>query len=231
MVGEGNYIGGIIMSHNFQYISKHNEKVVSAYENLIKILMNVQNEVRDKFTFQYKIVGSYSRNMITYDSKSNIGFDLDVNIYPNDYFNEYSPQEIKTILIKAFRKYLKKYKYSKIENSTRVITIKVNDTKNARIIHSVDFAIVNDYEDEEGYQRQEYIRFNKKHNSYTWEEQDDGFYMLDEKIEWIKNEDLWQELREMYLKRKNSNNDVYKKSRALFAEAVNNICNEYGYFE
>lgn len=55
--------------------------------------------------------------------------------------------------------------------------------------------------------------------------------MLDEKIEWIKNEDLWQELREMYLKRKNSNNDVYKKSRALFAEAVNNICNEYGYFE
>ena len=231
MVGEGNYIGGIIMSHNFQYISKHDEKVVSAYNNLIKILKNVQNEIRYKFTFQYKIVGSYSRNMITYDSKSNIGFDLDVNIYPNDDFNEYSPQEIKTTLIKAFRKYLKKYKYSKLENSTRVITIKVNDTKNSKIIHSIDFAIVHDYEDEEGYQRQKYIRFNKKHNSYTWEEQEDGFYMLDEKIEWIKNEDLWQELREMYLKRKNSNNDVYKKSRALFAEAVSNICNEYGYFE
>lgn len=219
------------MSHNFQYISKHNEKLVSAYNNLIKILKNVQNEVRDKFTFQYKTVGSYSRNMITYDSKSNIGFDLDVNIYPNDDFNKYSPQEIKTTLIKAFRKYLKKYKYSKIENSTRVITIKVNDTKNARIIHSVDFAIVNDYEDEEGYQCQEYIRFNKKHNSYTWEEQDGGFYMLDEKIEWIKDEDLWPELREMYLKRKNSNNDINKKSRSLFAESVNNICNEYEYFE
>lgn len=218
------------MSHNFQYISKHNEKVVSAYNNLIKILKNVQNEVRDKFTFQYKIVGSYSRNMITYDFKSNIGFDLDVNIYPNDDFNKYSPQEIKTTLIKAFRKYLKKYKYSKIENSTRVITIKVNDTKNARIIHSVDFAIVNDYEDEEGYQCQEYIRFNKKHNSYTWEEQDDVFYMLDEKIEWIKDEDLLPELREMYLKRKNSNNDINKKSRSLFAESVNNICNEYEYF-
>lgn len=231
MVGEGNYIGGIIMSHNFQYISKHDEKVVSAYNNLIKILKNVQNEIRDKFTFQYKIVGSYSRNMITYDSKSNIGFDLDVNIYPNDDFNEYSPQEIKTTLIKAFRKYLKKYKYSKIENSTRVITIKVNDTKNSKIIHSIDFAIVHDYEDEEGYQCQEYIRFNKKHNSYTWEEQDDGFYMLDEKTEWIKDEDLWQELREMYLKRKKSNNDINKKSRSLFAESVNNICNEYGYFE
>lgn len=231
MVGEGNYIGGIIMSHNFQYISKHNEKVSSAYNNLIRILKNIQNEVRDKFTFEYRIVGSYSRNMITYDSKSNIGFDLDVNIYPNVDSYEYSPQEIKVTLIKAFRKYLKKYNYSKLENSTRVITIKVNDTKNSKIIHSIDFAIVHDYEDEEGYQCQEFIRFNKKHNSYTWEEQDDGFYMLDEKIKWIKDEDLWQELREMYLKRKNSNNDINKKSRSLFAESVNNICNEYGYFE
>ncbi len=219
------------MSYNFQYISTHNERVVSACNNLIKILRHVQNEVRDKFTFQYKIVGSYFRNMITYDSKSNIGFDLDVNIYPNVYSNEYSPQEIKATLIKAFRKYLKKYKYSKIENSTRVITIKVNDTKNSKIIHSVDFAIVRDCEDEEGYLYQEYIQFNKKHNSYTWEEQDNGFYMLDDKIEWIKHEDLWQELREMYLKRKNSNNDIHKKSRSLFAESVNNICNEYGYFE
>ena len=231
MVGEGNYIGGIIMSHNFQYISKYNEKVSSAYNNLIRILKNIQNEVRDKFTFEYRIVGSYSRNMITYDSKSNIGFDLDVNIYPNVDSYEYSPQEIKVTLIKAFRKYLKKYNYSKLENSTRVITIKVNDTKNSKIIHSIDFAIVHDYEDEEGYQCQEFIRFNKKHNSYTWEEQDDGFYMLDEKIKWIKDEDLWQELREMYLKRKNSNNDINKKSRSLFAESVNNICNEYGYFE
>ena len=231
MVGKGYYIGGIIMSHNFQYISKHDEKVVSAYNNLIKMLNNIQNEIKNKFTFKYKIIGSYSRNMITCDSKSNIGFDLDVNIYPNDYFNEYSPQKIKTTLIMAFRKYLKKYKYSKIENSTRVITIKVNDTKNSEIIHSVDFAIVNNYENDEGYQCQKYIRFNKKRNSYTWEEQDGGFYMLDEKIEWIKDEDLWQELRVMYLKRKNSNNDLHKKSRALFAESVNNICNEYGYFE
>lgn len=219
------------MSYNFQYISKYNIKVVSAYKNLTKLLGNVQNEVRDKFTFQYKIVGSYSRNMITYDFKSNIGFDLDVNIYPNDDFDKYSPQEIKATLIKAFRKYLKKYNYSKLKNSTRVITIKINDVENSKIIHSIDFAIVNDYEDEEGYQCQEYIRFNKKHNSYTWEEQDDGFYMLDDKIEWIKYEDLWQELREMYLKRKNSNNDIHKKSRSLFAESVNNICNEYGYFE
>lgn len=35
---------------------------------------------RSDFTFQYTFIGSSSRNMITYDAKSNIGFDFDVNI-------------------------------------------------------------------------------------------------------------------------------------------------------
>ena len=201
--------------------------VSRARQNLTDIIRDVQNDVRDKFTFQFKIVGSYSRNMITYDPKSNIGFDLDVNIYPNDDDNEYSPKEIKQSLIKAFNKNIKKYGYSNVEDSTRVITIKIKDTENSKIIHSVDFAIVHNYEDDEGYKCQEYIRFNKKKHSYTWEEQGNGFYMLDEKVKLIKEEDLWTELRDMYLRLKNENTVNHKKSRSLFAEAVNNICNEY----
>lgn len=215
------------MSYNFQYISKHDKKVSRARQNLTDIIRDVQNDVRDKFTFQYEIVGSYSRNMITYDPKLNIGFDLDVNIYPNDDDNEYSPKEIKQLLIKAFNKNIKKYGYSNVEDSTRVITIKIKDTENSKIIHSVDFAIVHNYEDDEGYKCQEYIRFNKKKHSYTWEEQGNGFYMLDEKVKLIKEEDLWTELRDMYLRLKNENTVNHKKSRSLFAEAVNNICNEY----
>lgn len=214
------------MSYNYQYISKHSKRVSQARDNLIDIIRDIQNEVRDKFTFQFEIVGSYSRNMITYDPKSNIGFDLDVNIYPNDDNNEYTAKEIKQLLIKAFNKNIKKYGYSNVEDSTRVITIKIKDTDNSKIIHSVDFAIVHNYEDDEGYKCQEYIRFNKKKQSYTWEEQGNGFYMLDEKIKLIK-EDLWEELRVMYLRLKNENTDKHKKSRSLFAEAVNNIYNEY----
>ena len=51
--------------------------------------------------------------------------------------------------------------------------------------------------------------------------------MLDEKVKLIKEEDLWTELRDMYLRLKNENTVNHKKSRSLFAEAVNNICNEY----
>ena len=227
----GNNIGGNTMPYHFEYVSKNSKVVKSAYQNLIEIIKQTQNELRDNYSFQFRVVGSYSRNMMTYDSKSNKGFDFDVNIYPNIDENKLSPQKIKESLILAINKYAKSFGYSPAENSTRVITIKVKDTENSKIKHSVDFAIVNDYVDEDGYDCQEYIRFNKKSNQYEWLEQDDGFYKLDDKIDWIKDEDLWDELRRMYLFRKNNNNDKNKHSRSLFAEAVNNICNEYGYYD
>ena len=153
------------------------------------------------------------------------------NIYPNDEKNKLSAKTIKTKLIKAINKHAKDFEYSPPEDSARVITIKVKDVESSKIKHSVDFAIVNNYIDDKGCECQEYIKFNKKSNQYEWQKQDDGFYEFDEKIEWIKDEDLWNELRDMYLFRKNNNNDKNKHSRSLFVEAVNNICNEYGYYD
>lgn len=134
-------------------------------------------------TFQHKPVGSYSRNMITYDTKSNVGYDFDINIYPNDEDNNLSPKKIKLLFKEALDKIATKYGYDYAEDSTRVLTIKVKDRKNSRVLHSVDFAFVNDYEDDEGYECQEYIRFNKDHKSYSWTDQPDGFYMLPDRID------------------------------------------------
>lgn len=150
------------MPYHFEYVSKNSKVVKSAYQNLIEIIKQTQNELRDNYSFQFRVVGSYSRNMMTYDSKSNKGFDFDVNIYPNIDEKKLSPQKIKESLILAINKYAKSFGYSPAENLTRVITIKVKDTENSKIKHSVDFAIVNDYVDEDGYDCQEYIRFNKK---------------------------------------------------------------------
>ena len=91
--------------------------------------------------------------MVTCDVKSNIGFDFDVNIMVNDDDEEYSAKDIKHILMKAFNKYAYKYHYDFCVDSTRVFTIKVKDRKNFRILHSCDFAIVNNYSDN----LQEYI--------------------------------------------------------------------------
>lgn len=211
--------------HNFSYVSK---KEAAPYkEELIELIKAVQNEVSEYFTFRFDFVGSSSRNMITCERNGNIGFDFDVNIEPNDPDEEYSPEEIRNIIIfKAINKHMRRFGYSIIENSTSVITIKAVDRMNKRIVHSCDFAIV--YNCEDG--RQQYIRFCKgKPSPFRWEYRSKGYY-LDEKLQWIQKNLLKPELRERYLYNKNRNNDPKKHSRTIFAESVNQICNEYGFF-
>lgn len=209
------------MKHDFQFISKHSPEVSEAYQNIQLILNQVHRDLSKHYTFQAKAVGSYSRNMITRDMKGNTGFDFDFNIYPNDDENSFLAKEIKLLFKQSLDKFARNYGYDYAEDSTRVLTIKVKDRANSRILHSVDFAFVNDYEDDKENACQEYIRFNKKHNSYSWEEQPQGFYMLPERIDWLKENDLWIKMRQMYLDKKNRNENPDKHSRSLFAEAVN----------
>ena len=214
------------MKHDFEYISKNSKEVKDAYSELGNLINELQDGVREYFTFKFYPVGSYKRNMITRDLKSNIGFDFDINIEVNDENDDYSPKEIKNILIEALNRIVGKYGYDYPENSTRVITIKVKDRKHSKIIHSCDFAIVNNYIDDEDNDCQEYIRFNKKQNSYTWEDQPTGFYMLPEKIKWIKENNLWEEMKSLYIKNKNNNSDSHKHSRSIFADTVHKICQQ-----
>lgn len=209
--------------HDFEYVTKNEAKPVK--EELYQILHEVQNIVRDYFTFSFTPVGSSKRNMITYDTKSNIGFDFDFNIEVNDDDEEFEPKEIRKILRNAIDRVAPRYGYKYCEDSTRVLTIKKVNTSYSRIIHSCDFAIV--YNCKDG--RQQYIHFNKRNNQYEWYYQGKGFVGLDKKIEWLKKKKLWGELRAYYIIKKNKNDDTDKHSRSIFAEAVNEMCMKNGY--
>ena len=218
------------MQHDFRYISKKDPQVRAAYENLMELLAEVHRDLKKDYTFQHKIVGSYSRNMITYDAKSNIGFDFDINIYSNEDSDSYGAKDVKLLFKKALDRHCKAYGFDYAEDSTRVLTIKVKDRSRSRIVYSVDFAFVNDYVDDNGEDRQEYIRFNKKQNYYSWEKQSQGYYMLPDKIEWIKEQDLWEsDLKPRYIEKKNENSDPDLHSRTIFANTVHEICMKYGY--
>lgn len=207
--------------YNFRYVSKKEASPVKS--DLIKLINEVQDYVRDYFTFQFTFVGSASRNMITYDEKTNIGFDFDVNIEVNDDDEEYSAEELRTIIRKAIDKVAYKYGYDYCEDSTRVLTIKVKDIFRSRIIHSCDFAIVHNY----GNGRQEYIRFNKASQSYSWVEQGKGYYKLPKKIEFLKKNNLWNEVLKRYLDKKNNNGNPNKHSRTVFAETINELYQKF----
>ena len=211
----------------FEYVSKREYGPVK--EDLVELIHLVQDEVREHFTFRYDFIGSASRNMITREINGNVGYDFDVNIRVNDPDNSYSAKKIRNILKSAFDKHAKKFMYDDAEDSTRVITIKVKDKKNSRILHSCDFAVVNDYIDEDGDEHQEYIHFNKKQNTYEWQEQPEGYYMLLERIDDIKEHNLWKKVRDLYLEKKSKNTDSHKKSRSIFAETVKEVHDKYFY--
>lgn len=211
--------------HDFQYVTKKETKPVK--EELIAIVHEVQDLVRDDFTFKYTFIGSSSRNMISYDTKSNIGFDFDINFEVNDEDENYSPKEIRSIIRDALNKVVLSYRYDYCEDSTRVLTIKQKDYKNAKILHSCDFAVVSNNDDG----TQQYIRFHKPSNNYTWEYQGQGFDSLPEKIDWLKENDLWNDLKDYYIEKKNRNNNPDKHSRSIFAESITEMCQKNGYFE
>lgn len=214
--------------YHFEFVSKEQRAPIK--KDLIAIINEVQDLLRDEFTFRFDFVGSDKYNIVTYDPKTNIGFDFDVNIEINDEECKYTAKEIKTKLIWAFNKATRKYGYDNAEDSTSVITIKYKDRQNSKILHSCDIAIVNNYLDETGCDCQEYIRFNKGQNTYSWVKRPKGYYMLPEKAEWIKENGYQEEMRKLYLEKKNHNCDQHKQSRSLYADAVHAICLKYGFY-
>ncbi|MCM1438517.1 MAG: hypothetical protein NC131_04825 [Roseburia sp.] len=210
--------------HDFCYVSKKKAAPVKA--DLLDLIREVQDIVRDKFTFQYRFIGSASRNMITYDTKSNIGYDFDVNFDVNDDDENFTPKQIRTIIRNAINEVAPNHGYDYCEDSTRVLTIKQKDYRRAKILHSCDFAIV--FNGKDG---QQYIRYNKDNGNYSWEFQGEGFEELPEKIDWLKDNDLWGDLLDYYIEKKNRNNNPNKHSRSIFAESVNETCQKNGYNE
>ena len=209
--------------HDFRYVTKKQAQPIK--DELYQILYMVQDLVRDNFTFSFTPIGSSSRNMITCDAKSNIGFDFDINIEVNDDNEDFEPKEIRTIIRTAIDRVAPRYGYKNCEDSTRVLTIKKVDTSHSRIIHSCVFAIV--YNCGDG--RQQYIRFNKDNNYYFWEYQGNGFVGLEKKMDWLKRENLWGELQDYYIYKKNCNDNPDKHSRSIFAESINEMCQKNGY--
>lgn len=212
------------MNH-FEYVYK--SEYMPVKKELIEIINQVQDELREQFTFDYKFIGSSSRNMITCDSKTNQGYDFDINIEIN-YFDEYySAKELKERLMNTFNQVIVSHHYYPCQDKTRVFTIKVYEDnpywiKNPKIKYSCDFAIVNTINDHQ----QEYIHFNKHTHEYSWQMQSKG-YSLSKKEDYIKKNKLTNELRKIYLAKKNFNTNSNKKSRSLYAEAVNELYNAH----
>ena len=214
----------------YEYVSKNEYRPVR--EELEEIIKKTQKILRNKktgITFQFELIGSGSKHLITRIIGGNKGFDFDYNIVINyDDGQMWKADYARKEFTKALDEAIKGTQYDHPQNSKVAITIKVKDTKKSKVLHSCDFAIVY-YPDEieEGHM---YAKLDPQTNKCVWEmrKYTKNYH---KKLNWLKDniDGYWDVIKDEYRKLKNNNKDPNKHSFQLFYETINNVYNNCSY--
>lgn len=210
----------------YEYVKK--SEYAPVRKELEQIINRVQAEMRKRYglTFQFRLIGSGQRHLITRIKGGNSGYDFDYNLIlsPPDDGYRYIAKVIKQEFIDALKIALRGTEYSFPKDSTSSITIKVVDKGKKKIEHSCDFAIIY-YGNNDGYEGYYYLRNNKPQQSYHFVFRTSNSD-IDEKVQEIIEGDGWPYIKEQYLLLKNIDKNNRKHSFSLYAEAVNNVYNQ-----
>ena len=215
--------GGIISvnGNKYEFVPRKNWSPIRADLNRIIQKANSYLIKNTDICFDFRLVGSGNRGLVTRTIGGNQGFDLDFNLILDtpDYFS-YKPNKVKQLIMNAFQYAVNNTEWSNPKDSTSVFTIKVVDYERKRVKCSCDFAII--YYDADG--EMYYLHNYKDSRGYEFVHRPHA-KEIESSINEIRNhyEDGWNLIRNEYLKLKNNNNDPNKKSFILYIEAVNNV--------
>lgn len=182
-----------------------------------KILKEVQSRVKEYFTFQFSLIGSGERRLVTRNGGG--PFDLDYNLIlmkdKQGLIN--NPKRIKDIFLNAFKEVNRSYGFSFAKNSTSVITS--NLVFNKKVEFSFDCAIMCVGNNGNLYK----IVFDKP-DRYIWNEIKHT-KEFNSKYQYLVSCGLFLEIKELYLKKKNMhlrrNDDI--SSFSILSETVNEL--------
>lgn len=210
----------------YEFVSK--KEYAPVRNEIEEVIKKVQNKLREEdkdLTFQFKLVGSGGKHLISKIKGGNVGYDFDYNLVVNDKFT-WEPI-IREYFFNAFQEEINGTRFSEIENSTSVITIKQVSRKDKKVIVGCDFSVVfYPFDENEHSCYYKYSRYNKGQNNYTWEIRDVSRYSDDKLKYMFENYDgIWNDIREEYIKLKD-NNVQDKHSFILYHEAINNLYNQ-----
>lgn len=199
----------------YVFVSKENQnQLAKACE---EIIIAVQKRVKDYFSFEFKLVGSGERKLITQNGADG-SFDLDYNfILHKDKQDLFSyPDKIKDVFLRAFNEINPTYKFKCPNNSTSVITSRL--ILNDKLAFSFDVAILAEGNNGNFFK----LVFDKTTGSYLWNEipQTKDYFR---RYQMIKETGHFEQFRQRYLELKNihlSRNDGIK-SFSIFLETLN----------
>ncbi|ARU91782.1 hypothetical protein SCLARK_001230 [Spiroplasma clarkii] len=210
------------MGHKYEYITKSELKPVRV--KIEKVINELQKKLKEvQITFQFHLIGSGKRTLVTRLVGENREFDLDYNFYLQKFDENIEPKEIRSMFIKSLNEIVIKHGFEYVSDGGRAIKLKLIDKKNKTITYSCDFAIM--YEDIET-EKKFILEHVKVSNKCVWEEEKLG-RNYDDKVSNIIANGLWIDVRREYLNLKENNNKQDKQSFSLYYEAVNNIYNKY----
>lgn len=184
------------------------------------ILHKVQDQVREYFTFDIRLVGSGDKKLVTQNSEE--AFDLDYNIIlQKDKKNLLNnPKQIKEIFVSRFNRILESEvdDYNYASDSTSVITIKL--IRNGHLKFSFDVAIIVEGNDGVFYR----LTNDKKSGRYIWNQVPNSRDYFD-KFQHIKAEGYWNDFKKRYLELKNMHlrRGDNIKSFSIFLETINDF--------
>ena len=181
------------------------------------ILHEVQKEVKNYFTFDFRLIGSGDKRLVTQNSEN--AFDLDYNVILQKDKQGLidDPAQIKNIFINSFNAVLSREvtHYSHASDSTSVITVKL--VRDKRLYFSFDVAIIVEGNDGCFYR----LTHDKAQKRYIWNRvKQSANYM--ERYQAVKSRGLWNEFKQRYLELKNlhlSRQDGIK-SFSIFLETL-----------
>lgn len=208
----------------YKYIE---ESVIKPYRGYCS---NVLSELRDNLNKHYDIItqfslvgsGSDSRNMVT--ANGNGPFDLDYNLQiirmPNKNWDDL--KSLKDTVRNELNKIVHDTFFSDGKDSKSVITSLLHFQETPRVEFSFDIAILAKNKNGNWCRL---IHNKSSQSQFTWNEVPTSHNVKD-KVQILKANRLWNEVRECYLNLKNNylqNNDTNHPSFIVYVEAVNQV--------
>jgi hypothetical protein len=202
------------------YLSK---RIIKNYKiEFFDLVQDLRNDLGDNWEFHHYLVGSARRNMVL---DSNEGFDLDFHLMLTKWPTELSDEEIKKEIMDSINN-VKPDHLSNSKDSTHVITLKC--VQEEKLVYSYDIAIIHKEI------KSQILKNEKKdgrNGPYHFVDIPDSSAFF-EKYRKIKGPQMWQDLRDNYRGKKETQHLVNKEYRiysfALLQSATNEVLQKYG---
>lgn len=205
-----------------EFLKRAQESCVKDLQELVDLLL------KEGISTQFILVGSGARKMVTQNENGSIDFDYNLLIQKCNDINDC--RYLKETTRKALNKIMKKNGLCDVEDSTSALSSKCVYFKDKpNIKFSMDLCIIT--QDNKGnWQRliHEKTGFTNS-DKYFWNQVPNSSE-LSQKAITLKENNLWEEVRQCYLNKKNlylKRNDNNHPSFVCYIEAVNEVYNRY----